>query len=474
MAGVRTNLITNPSFETAITPWSGTRATFTRVASGSAYVGGSVGQLVNDATVSNHYIAVAAGSRPAAAAGTAYTFSYYARLTSGAGTNRYARMLFFDAGGVQIGAAVDGPKASITAAGWTRLSLTATAPAGTVTVNCLCICDSGNEADVWAVDGLLLEAGAAPGAYFDGDTPDMPPLIDYAWTGTAHASTSTSTDSSVIVTFNDKNPTRLRLVISNPSGNTVGSIVRSDPNGTRTVRVESGVLPSTAASLVVSDYEYPLLYGATITYTVYSPASVALGSLTIGPGQPGFNTERGLATITVPQRPATSVELNDQDGFNGSPITRWDDAREARHTVHQIVGREDPVVVLQKAATRTGTIEINCPDLPTAQRIEATLAQAQVFDLRQSDQRSLDLYFVPTSIAVAHSEDDWTPSAPGTGQPERRWIVTVAFTEVGWPTGYVTPVNVWTWNDVVAAHGDWNAVMATYRSWANLLERVPG
>jgi hypothetical protein len=70
---------------------------------------------------------------------------------------------------------------------------------------------------------------------------------------------------------------------------------------------------------------------------------------------------------------------------------------------------------------------------------------------------------------ITHGEDNWTHDVT----PERRWTVAVEFTEVAWPTGYVVPITVWTYNDVVAGYGDYNAVAASFATYADLLERLP-
>jgi hypothetical protein len=126
-------------------------------------------------------------------------------------------------------------------------------------------------------------------------------------------------------------------------------------------------------------------------------------------------------------------------------------------------------VVLQTAATRTGTMDITCPDLATAQQVERSLSQALVFMLRQSDQNTVDLYFVPTNTDMSHGDQDWTSGE----NPERRWTVTVTFTEVGWPVGDVVPIQVWTYNDVAAGYGDYNALSSSFATYADLLERLP-
>jgi len=62
--------------------------------------------------------------------------------------------------------------------------------------------------DVLTMTRVLVEevsgVGVAPGAYFDGDTPDTAD-VTYAWSGTAHASTSTETTyTSAIRNFNEQ------------------------------------------------------------------------------------------------------------------------------------------------------------------------------------------------------------------------------------------------------------------------------
>jgi hypothetical protein len=64
-----------------------------------------------------------------------------------------------------------------------------TAPAGT-TQAAIFVSFEGPTADQQYIDGVLFEQASSAGAYFDGATPDTS-TSDYAWTGTAHASTST-------------------------------------------------------------------------------------------------------------------------------------------------------------------------------------------------------------------------------------------------------------------------------------------
>lgn len=137
-----------------------------------------------------------------ATAGKTYTVSVYVRHTSAGNKIHCLKIGYTNTNATSnqspIGGWVLGTNTTV-ASGltWTRLTLTATAPTGAVA---MCICAdiepggvnwaAGNTLDATA---LLVEESATAGGYFDGATIDAPPL-DYAWTGTADASTSTVTD----------------------------------------------------------------------------------------------------------------------------------------------------------------------------------------------------------------------------------------------------------------------------------------
>jgi len=270
------------------------------------------------------------------------------------------------------------------------------------------------------------------------------------------------------VTIADRNAQRIRLVIDNPDAYNVTKITRTDASGVHSVRVVAGALPSTAVSQLVLDYEASMLWHATLRYDVYENNTIR-GSAVIDAASPWWDVPgRGRMYLNVPLYPSSGIALNTGADPAQSWVTDWASTREGVSTAHRIVGRSDPVVVLRPAATRTGTFTIVCPSLATAQQVTDVLAQPQVFQLRQTDQASLDLYFTVDSTALSHGEDVWRDIP----QPERRWSVAVTFTEVSWPTGVVVPINVWTYADVVASYGDYNAVAASFASYADLLERI--
>lgn len=270
------------------------------------------------------------------------------------------------------------------------------------------------------------------------------------------------------VAVDSRTPARIRLQITNPDGYNIEKVMRTDANGTHSVRTETGVLPSTAAALVLLDYEAPLLWHSVVRYDVYDVGNVVRGSVVIDASSPWWAEARGLVYLNVPLYPSSGLLLNDGADPAQPVITSYSDAHAGQSTAHAVVGRADPVVVLRPGGARAGRFTLVCPSLAAAQQAAAVLAQPQVFQLRQSDQANLDVYFAVNGTALTHSEDDWTSSP----QPERRWSLEVEFVEVAWPVGVIVPVTVWTYADLLAGYGDYNAVAATFDTYADLLERL--
>jgi hypothetical protein len=270
------------------------------------------------------------------------------------------------------------------------------------------------------------------------------------------------------ITVTDRNVQRIRLQIDNPDAYNLTKITRSDSAGVRSVRVVAGALPSTDVSILVLDYEASMLWHTRVRYDVYAGNTVR-GSVLIDAASPWWGTPgRGALYLNVPLYPSSGLTLNAGADPARAVVTQWASTRQGQSVPHRVVNRTDPVMVLRPSATRTGTFTVVCPSLALAQQIDGVLALPQVFQLRQTDQSSLDVYFTTDATNLTHSEQDWTTDP----QPERRWNVEVTFTEVAWPTGVLVPITVWTYADVTAGYGDYNAVAASFASYADLLERI--
>lgn len=188
----RTNLITNPSFETNTTGWTVTGTSFDRVA------GGLFGSWQGDATGSGFFASLLNSPNAVVSAGTTYTASIFFKTSNAEADIATIEMEWTDTLANNYGSVIS--TVAISGVGeWQRLVVTGTAPASTtrayiqVNMSRTGSVQFSSGTPTFSVDGAMIEATANPLPYFDGSFTDDPPLTTYAWTGTANASTSTAT-----------------------------------------------------------------------------------------------------------------------------------------------------------------------------------------------------------------------------------------------------------------------------------------
>ncbi|GEL95353.1 hypothetical protein [Cellulomonas composti] len=178
----RTNLVTNPSIEASTAGWSTSGATLSRVTSGG-FAGTSflrsTRSAVGTSTVS---IVVAGQSGP-----TTLVASAWVKGTTGRTT--YLTLTTQAVGGGATTVHTGDPV--LLTGTWQRVTLVVAIPEGRESVGVLAVVtDSTAVADVVDVDAVLCEQETAVLDYFDGASVDTD-TDEYAWTGTANASTST-------------------------------------------------------------------------------------------------------------------------------------------------------------------------------------------------------------------------------------------------------------------------------------------
>lgn len=194
---LRTNLVRNPSLEVDAVDWAaGVNAAVARSTAQSAVGAASLSvtaSAAGDMSATNQ-----AASRYAVSAGTSYAAQVRLRSAVTARTAR-VELTWTDAAGTAVGSAAVGADVTDSSTGWTTATVVGTAPAGAteayLTVRVLAAAAS----EVHYVDAAMVEAATAAGAYFDGSTPQG--TYAYAWTGAAHA--STSTESTRVLTWDD-------------------------------------------------------------------------------------------------------------------------------------------------------------------------------------------------------------------------------------------------------------------------------
>jgi hypothetical protein len=183
----RTNLVTNPSFETNTTGWGTFQVGSIARSTADKFVG-SASMLI---TYSGLQGVVLPSTRTSVTGGTTLTWSFYIKDIDTSRQFR-ANIEWYTAvsGGSFISQAT-GTATTISTSSWTRLSITATAPANALGAAPAIVSNGSvlTGTKVY-VDAAQLQTGSTATTYFDGDTPDTFTARN-SWTGTANASTST-------------------------------------------------------------------------------------------------------------------------------------------------------------------------------------------------------------------------------------------------------------------------------------------
>jgi hypothetical protein len=198
----RTNMTTNPSFETSTAGWITNNALTTRVAD-HAVSGAFAARVQATSTTASADLRLTGGGASSFPAGIVPGGTYTVSATidtpvphttfNTASGSRQRRIMFLVSTNGASFVENFGPQGTNTV-GPQRISHTFTVPAGATGAHVAvgCAGSATDPAFVTYVDAVLIEPVAALGPYFDGSTPDTS-TVDYAWTGPAHASTSTAT-----------------------------------------------------------------------------------------------------------------------------------------------------------------------------------------------------------------------------------------------------------------------------------------
>lgn len=200
----------------------------------------------------------------------------------------------------------------------------------------------------------------------------------------------------------------------------ITSLIRADSNGTRKVRTMAGVFPSagTSGTLTITDHEAaltgPVSYRAGTAAPVYTSFAKPLPP-----------------RLTLPVQPSVAVWVNN--------LHAYDAARETSGTVHDIIGRDFPIVVRGSLRSRRGKLEAIAETLAEARLIDALLDRGQTVHLRESDNPGMDMYFYATRSSVEPVEDKWRVSAE--------------YVETGWPADDRLAYGSWTFTTLAAVAG---------------------
>jgi hypothetical protein len=201
MEPATTNLVTNPSIETnanTYNKYNATEAALTRSDTQARFGSYSLYcETSTNASVEGWYSDFISVS-----ASTAYTLSMWLHTTSAIQIG----ILWYTAGDVYISSSLQGVTAAL---GWKRWQVTGTAPGTAAKARLVAIEQSGSATPIsFYADGIQLEQKGMPTTTCIGD------MAHCAWSGTAHASTSTRTGTTMQVpTANSISATKGSIVI---------------------------------------------------------------------------------------------------------------------------------------------------------------------------------------------------------------------------------------------------------------------
>lgn len=218
------------------------------------------------------------------------------------------------------------------------------------------------------------------------------------------------------------------------------SITRASANGSAQVRAAAGQLPTaTTGTTLIADYE-----GAQglNTYTAYHADGT---------------TETASASLAL-DKPWLLVPIAPNYSEQVETITNYSAGRDTHSTVHQIIGRPDPIVVMGKLGTRRGTLEIFTVSLADAARVTRVFDRGEVVLLKQTVP-GLDMYLAALAVGVEPYNVDGAAT---------RWKLTVDYQEVTRPQGNLAGALGWTYDALALAYPSYSAALADFASYDDL------
>jgi hypothetical protein len=232
----------------------------------------------------------------------------------------------------------------------------------------------------------------------------------------------------------------VRIIITGTD--TVTSIVRADRNGTRPVRGRVALLPR-AAPFDVFDFEAGIAGPLNYRITTSTGTVVETWATFDLPGAPA-----PLPIFTLPSVPEYCVTAEMVTGITAP--------RESSTTLHEIIGRPDPVAALGGLRSRRGRLSVWCADYASARELESLLERGQVVHYRQGEHSGLDMYFLVKALEPVYGEDS------------EEWIMNIDYAQVSAPAGDVLTDPTWTFAALAAAGGTFANVAAEYDNFSQL------
>lgn len=232
-------------------------------------------------------------------------------------------------------------------------------------------------------------------------------------------------------------PASSAIAVSVTAGPSIVSLVRTDANGSASVRLPDGTLP-TSNGIAIIDYE-PAVLGPVTYVARSSTGAVQTATATLGSDR---------SSLTIPIAPLYSVGLPLVIGYGAT--------RDSATTIHDVIGRADPIATLGPLGLRRGTLEIFADSYSDLRKIVDLYARNQVVLLRQPDHAGMDLYHIATTVNELLLPEALVP---------RKWAVVVTYVEVAAPRGPVQGTLGWDFDAVTASAPDFDTLTGQWQDF---------
>lgn len=241
-------------------------------------------------------------------------------------------------------------------------------------------------------------------------------------------------------TLDTVNAAVVLVVDAAPAGPVI--LTRTDANGTGTVRLREGQEPITG-DMVVVDAEAALT--GLLAYTCRDANGGTSTASTTFDGS-ALSDEPRLHTVQLPQV------------FTSPPyVTGYAASRESTSTVHHVIGREDPLVIVQGVTRmRAGRLETRHRTYADAAASASVLSSGPVL-FRQTGHPGLGMYLVATRVALDPLEQ---------GRDGWHWQVAADYVETRSPVLPLLGAAGWSYADLTASSLSYAAVLADFADYA--------
>jgi hypothetical protein len=192
--------------------------------------------------------------------------------------------------------------------------------------------------------------------------------------------------------------------------------------------------------LLLDDYEAA---SGTVSYTAADDTEVTTWDI-------------GAPWLFVPVMPAYSVRIQ--------ALLDYSAGGQSLGTIHELLGREDPIAVLRGMSSRRGSIKLYCGTFAEAVTVVEATKRGEVLMLRQPEHQGMDMYFTATSYGIPTLE---------TRGAETVFGVDIGYAQLARPIGDLSGSLGWDFTALASAYPSFATVAKKYATFQDLLLNEP-